>query len=296
VGRDTVSKSSIYRSPGGEAEIMAAYDDALIRLGLRCETRVVGTHFGETHVLLMGPEGASPILFLHGGNVLNPFCLSWFAPLAESYRLYAPDIVGQPGKSSQIRPSPQGDGHAQWTVDVMDALDLGRVPFVGVSYGAGITLRVAGYAPERISKTALVSPSAVATGTAWRMVRKVMIPTLSYMVSPNRERLLRAARPILTELEEPFVRQLGAIYRNVRLDTHLPRMATTEELAAFEAPTLVFACDEDVFFPGEAVAKRAREIVPNLAGVEVLEGSRHIPSRRALEYVNAKIVDHLRIY
>jgi DNA-binding MarR family transcriptional regulator len=40
------------------------------------------------------------------------------------YRLYAPDIVGQPGKSFQIRPSPQEDGHVPWTVDVLDALDL----------------------------------------------------------------------------------------------------------------------------------------------------------------------------
>jgi hypothetical protein len=71
-------------------------------------------------------------------------------------------------------------------------------------------------------------------------------------------------------------------------------MATGEELAGFEAPTLVFACDEDVFFPGEAVAKRAREIVPNLAGVEVLEGSRHVPSRRSLEHVNAKITELLQ--
>ncbi len=289
-----MSKSSIYRNPGGDAEIMAAYDDGLTRLGLRCESQAVGTHFGETHVLVMGPEDAPPVLFLHGGNFLNPFCLSWFAPLAESYRLFAPDIVGQPGKSSQIRPSPRGDGHAQWAVDVLDALDLGSVPFVGVSYRAGITLRVAGYAPERISKTALVSPSAIATNSAWRMVSEVVIPMLSYMVSPNRERLLRAARPILTELEEPYLRQLGTIYRNVRLDRHLPRMATTEELAGFESPTLVFASGEDVFFPGEAVAKRAREIVPNLAGVEILEGSRHIPSRRALECVNAKIVELLQ--
>lgn len=287
-------KGSIYRSPGGEAELMAAYDDALIRLGLRCESQVVDTHFGETNVLVMGPEDAPPVIVLHGGNFLNPFCLSWFAPLAESYRLYSPDIVGQPGKSAQVRPSAHGDGHAQWAVDVLDALGLQSVPFVGVSYGAGITLRVAGYAPERISHAALVSPSGIATGPTWRMVREVVMPMLLYMGLPNRERLLRAAMPILTELEEPYVRQLGAVYRNVRLDTHLPRMATEEELEEFEAPTLIFASNEDVFFPGEAVAARAKEIVPNLAAVEVLEGSRHVPSRKYFAYVNAEIEKLLR--
>lgn len=285
---------SIYRSSGGEAEIMAAYDDALVRLGLRCESRTVDTHFGETHVLAMGLEDAPPVIVLPGGNFLNPFCLSWFAPLAESYRLYAPDIVGQPGKSSEIRPSAQGDGHAQWAVDVLDALELGTVPVVGVSYGAGIALRVAGYAPERILKAALVSPSGIAAGPVWQMVREVAAPMMLYMGSPTRERLLRAARPILTELEEPYVRQLGTVYRNVRLDRHLPRMATEEELAGFEAPTLVFAGEEDVFFPGEVVATRAREIVPNLAGVEILEGCRHVLSRQLLAHVNAEIAGFLR--
>jgi pimeloyl-ACP methyl ester carboxylesterase len=287
-------KGSIYRSPGGEAEIATAYDDAPARLGLRYQSRAVDTHFGRTHVLVMGPEDAPAVMVLHGGNFLNPFCLSWFAPLAESYRLYAPDIVGQPGKSAQIRPSAHGDGHAQWAVDVLDALGLGSVPFVGVSYGAGVILRVAGYAPERITNAALISPSGVASGPAWRMVREVVVPMLVYIGSPNRGRLLRAARPILTELEEPYVRQLGAIYRNVRLDTHLPRMATEQELAGFEAPTLIFASDEDVFFPGEAVTTRAREIVPNLAGAEILEGCRHVPSRQSLSYVNEKIAALLR--
>lgn len=286
-----MAKDSIYRSLGGEAEIMAAYDSAFARLGLHCESRTVGTHFGQTHVLVTGPEDAPPIMILPGGNFLNPFCLFWFAPLADTYRIYAPDIVGQPGKSSQVRPPAHGDGHAQWAVDVLDALGLSSVPFVGVSYGAGIILRVAGYAPERIAKAALVSPSAITAGSTWRMVREVVSPMLLYMVSPNRERLLRAARPILTELEEPYVRQLGAVYRNVRLDTQLPRMSSEEELAEFEAPTLIFAAGEDVFFPGEAVAARARKIVPNLAGVEVLEGCRHVPSRLAFAHVNAKITE-----
>ena len=284
----------IYRSPGGEAELMATYDDAPVRLDLRYEDRFVDTHFGKTHVLVMGPEDAPPTMLLHGGNFLNPFCLSWFAPLAESYRLYAPDIVGQPGKSAQIRPSAHGDGHAQWTVDVLDALELGSVPFVGISYGAGIILRVAGYAPSRVSAAALVSPSGIVAGPVWRMVREVVVPMLLYVGSPTRERLLRAASPILTELEEPYVRQLGTIYRSVRLDRHLPRMATQEELAGFGSPTLIFASREDVFFPGEAVVRRAGEIVPNLVGAEILEGCRHVPSRRSLTHINTRIAKLLQ--
>jgi pimeloyl-ACP methyl ester carboxylesterase len=105
-------------------------------------------------------------VFLPGGNFLNPTCLEWFLPLAEHHRLYAPDIVGQPGLSAQTRPSPKGDGHAFWVEDVLDGLQ--RAPLVGLSYGAGLAIRNIGLAPERISRAALVSPAGIAAGPVSR--------------------------------------------------------------------------------------------------------------------------------
>jgi pimeloyl-ACP methyl ester carboxylesterase len=217
---------SIYKSREGEAEIQALYDEALGGLGLRYENLTVGTCAGHTHVIAVGPEDAPPVVFLPGGNFLNPTCLRWFSPLADDHRLYAPDLIGQPGRSSQTRPSPKGDGHARWVEDVLDGLGLRRVPLLGLSYGAGIAIRTLGYAPERVSRAALVSPAAVAAGPIPRMLFDVALPMLLYRLRPTRERLLRAAKPILSEPEDLAVRQLGAIYRCVRLDAGLPRMAS----------------------------------------------------------------------
>lgn len=281
--------ASIYRSPEGEAEIKALYDEALGQLGVEYESKTVATRLGATHVLVTGPEDAPPVVVLPGGNFLNPTCLEWFLPLAEGHRLYAPDIVGQPGLSTQTRPSPKGNGHARWVEDVLDGLGLERTPFVGLSYGAGITLRIAGYAPQRVSGAALVSPSGIATGPILRMTREVVIPMLLYRMSPGHEQLLRAARPLLSEMDDDVARQIGAAYRHVRLDTRLPRMATEEELAAFRAPTLIFAAEDDKFFPGEAVLARAKEIFPNLKAAECLQRCRHIPSRAAFGHINERI-------
>lgn len=139
---------SIYRTTEGEAEILALYGEALADMNSEVESLTVGTRFGDTHVLALGSEGAPPAVFLPGGNFLNPTCLKWFLPLAERHRLYAPDIVGQPGKSAQIRPSPKGDGHAFWVEDILDGLGLDRVPLVGLSYGAGVAIRAMGLAPS----------------------------------------------------------------------------------------------------------------------------------------------------
>ena len=77
---------------------------------VRLEKLTVGTRLGDTHVIALGPEDAPSVVFLPGGNALNPTCLKWFLPLAERHRLYAPDIVGQPGLSAQTRPSSKGTG------------------------------------------------------------------------------------------------------------------------------------------------------------------------------------------
>ena len=281
--------ASIYRSPRGEAEILALYDEALAGLGPGCESRVVGTRLGDTHVLVAGSEDAPPVVFLPGGNFLNPTCLRWFLPLAGNFRIYAPDIVGQPGRSAQERPSPKGDGHAWWMEDLLDGLGLRRVPLVGLSYGAGIAIRTMGYAPERVSRAAFVSPSAIAAGPVSRMLLKAVVPMLAYRLRPSSEQLSRAARPILTEPDDQVARQLGSVYRNVKLDTGLPRMATRDELAGFEGPVAVFASEDDVFFPARAVLPRAREIFAGLHHAERLDGCRHIPSRAAFGRVNEKI-------
>ncbi len=286
-----MSEGSIYRSPEGEAELMALHDEAFVRLGPGCEARTVGTRFGDTHVIVAGPEDAPPLVVLQGGNFLNPLCLAWFMPLSGTHRLYAPGIIGQPGRSAQARPSARGDGHARWLLDVLDGLGLERPAFVGISYGGGLILRLAGLAPGRVARAVLVSPAGVAAGPIWPMVREVALPMLVYRASPGRERLLRAARPILSDPEEPYVRQLGAVYRHVKLDRELPRAATREELSGYEGPTLLFAAEDDLFFPAEKVIPRATEIVSNLQ-TEALPG-RHVPSGGTFAHVNDRAAKFL---
>lgn len=281
--------SSIYKTAAGAARMEALYDEALAALGVGYESRRVRTRAGKTHVLVIGPEEAPPVIFLPGGNFLNPTCLRWFLPLARFYRLYAPDIVGQPGRSAQYRPPSTGDGHAFWVEDVLDGLGIGRAPLVGLSYGGGIAIRAMGVIPERISRVALVSPSAIATGPAARMLLEVVVPMIIYRLWPTDKHLLDAARPLMTEPEEPAVRQLGAVYQDIKLDTDLPRKATAEEIEGFTGSVAVFASENDAFFPASSVLPRARQVFPNLAHAENLEGCRHVPSKAALARVNERI-------
>ena len=117
--------ASLFRSREGAAAIEELYQAAMSRLGGAVESRMVPTHVGDTHVLTAGPIDAQPVLVLPGGNFLNPTCLEWFLPLAQHYRLYAPEIVGQPGRSERLSVADRAGGRADGDPREVDRLAPG---------------------------------------------------------------------------------------------------------------------------------------------------------------------------
>lgn len=281
---------SIYRTPEGEAEIHALYDRQLARLDLPYESCMVNTRFGKTHVLVLGPQDAPPVMMLQGGNTTNPLTLGWIRPLIEQYRVYAPDTIGHPGKSAPVRLSPRDDSYGKWLVDVMDTLGLKQPPLLGGSYGAGILLRAAAYAPERISKAVLFIPSGLVSIPAGTMLSLLKALSL-YRLFPSPARLKRILLPMFQDepIENELIEITEAVFRLIHIESEMPRNVRTDELEHFKAPTLIIAAENDALFPADAVVKRAHEVFPNLISAEVLPGATHYLSTRYHRYLNERI-------
>lgn len=283
------SPVTIYRSAEGERIVRDLYERAVRRLDLAPEDRYVETRFGETHVLVAGPAEAPPLVVLQGGNSLCPLTLAWYGPLAESFRLYAPDTVGQPGRSAPARPRRSEGGYGRWLLDVLDRLDLDRPRLVGTSHGGGVVLQAAAAEPRRIGPTALVMPAGVLRPRPLSMLR-LALPMMLYRMRPGEERLRRAISPLFTEPPgDLWIAALGALFRHVKVETRLPRPMTAEELSRWRSPGIVFAAGDDPLYPGEDVLARAREIIPNLRDGVLLKGSRHIPAESTLRDVSGRI-------
>ncbi len=289
-----MSTSSIYRTPAGEAEIMRLYESNWVRLGIQYESRRVNTRFGITHVPTTGPEDAPPLVIFHGGNMINPISFEWFVPLVSEYRIYAPDTVGHPGRSAQTRLSPRDNSYGEWAADVLDGLGLQQAPCIGPSYGAGILIRLAACAPQRISKAVLLVPSGFVSPPLGPMIFEVVIPMLLYRLAPSRERLALALRAFAPEADENVLEITGAVFKHVKIEPEMPRNAMREELAGFRAPTLVLAAERDIFFPAARVIERARDIIPNLTAAEIIKESPHMVSVSRQGYVVDRIRQFLK--
>jgi len=285
-----MANKSIYKSEEGKEKIIKLYNKALKELQIEYESQMIDTRFGKTHVLIMGSESAAPVMIFQGGNTVNPLTLSWFIPLLNDYRVYAPDTIGHPGLSSENRISPTDDSFGKWVIDLLDHFKIQKANLIGPSYGAGIILRTASFAPDRISRAVLLVPSGIATGSMAKMMFKIVFPMLMYRAFPSEKRLRKTVKPMVSgEIDKISLDVIGSIFRYVRLETKMPKLTTEDELADFKAPTIVFTSERDIFFPSGKVNPKVKQIIPNLIALETLKGNGHFPSKESLVFINKKI-------
>ncbi len=264
----------------------------LARLGPVRE-RSVQAAFGHIGLTEFGPESAPPLLLMPGGNHPAPRVAAWFPQLARSHRVLVPDLPGMPGPST-APPLPRGRrAQGQWCEQLLDVLGLPTARIVGVSFGAGLTLRMAGTCPHRIERAALVVPAGFGYGSWARLVREIVLPSLAHRVRPAPHRLARVAYGIAgTAVTDTLRSEIGEALTADRLETSLPGATTRAELRDLQAPVLVAATEDDLFFPARVVLPRARAVVPNLARVLSAPG-RHWPPPESLRMIDTAISEFL---
>lgn len=284
---------SMLKRPEGRGPLEELYRRLQGSLGVPCESHTLRTRFGSTHVLVAGPVDAPPLLTVHGAYSSAPQNLKMLLPLTRHFRVYAPDTIGHSVMSEDAYISPADNSFGHWVGDILDGLELRSAPIVASSFGAGIALRAAAVIPERLERMALVAPSGIANGSMATLTVRLLLPWLRYLLHRTPANLLRATRPMVTEDEPEFVEQVGLMLDHVRIRIEGPRLTAPAELAGLRCPVLLFVTTDDVFFPGEAVARRARTLFPNLVGVETVVG-RHLPSREGLASINEQILRFLQ--
>ena len=284
---------SIYRSNAGKQELLSLYENAVGGLSIPVEENEVDTRHGVTHLLECGPVDGPPVILFHGGNATNPMTLAWYTDLANQFRLIAPDTIGQPGKSAENRVDPRSDAYGQWVEDLLDELEIHSAPMIGTSYGAGITLRVAAYAPDRVEKAALVVPAGFGTGPILPMIR-LGLPSVLYRFVASDRLLDRVINEMVTEPESnQIVREtIAASLRHVKLERQFPS-ADRDELQEFTSPVHVYATENDPFFPAKTVLSEAEKRLPNLNQSITVKNEKHILSQHAQTRVSLSIQNFL---
>jgi pimeloyl-ACP methyl ester carboxylesterase len=268
---------TIYRSPASQAAIEEMYDRQVAKLPFPVESRYVDTRFGRTHLLVGGSKEAQPLVIFHGGNDTNPSTLGWFAPLAEKFRIIAPDTIGHPGRSAPVRLPPGNLSYGMWVADLMDGLSLKSSAMMGFSYGAGIVLNTMANIPGRVEKAALAIPSGFVSMSARVMWGGFVLPLMWYTLAPNDRNLERLLGPIFGKYpaDPEAVESSRMTFRHVRIEPNMPKNVSRKELEGCRSPVLVLPGEHDLLFPAQSVIRRAKEVIPNLTAAEVIPDTPH---------------------
>jgi pimeloyl-ACP methyl ester carboxylesterase len=153
--------SAIWKSEDGRQAVERRYREILAHWPVPNDQLRVPTREGGTFVVACGPKDAPPLLLLHG-SASNSFM--WIGDIAEwsqHFRVYAVDVIGEPGLSAPSRPTLASGAYAEWLTDVANALSLPRFSLAGLSLGGWLALDYATKHPERIDKLVLLCPGGV---------------------------------------------------------------------------------------------------------------------------------------
>lgn len=268
----------MFKSEQARALIADWFDRFRAQLKVPTESRTVQTRCGPTHVLVGGPEDGPPLVLLHGALASSAHALVELAPLLQTFRVYAVDVVGQSVKSADVMPSVSNDEYGRWLIEVFDGLSLPKAHLIGISWGGFISIRFATLAPERIDRLVLLVPAGMVSGNAWAGFTKMGLPLAMYLLSPTPARLKKFVSNLLTTLDDDWAPYLGDAFRSYKLNMKVPPLAKPEELQGLKAPTLVVAAKADVSFPGTKLLERAAQLFPALAGTELIEGQHSPPT------------------
>lgn len=271
-----MARSIVFVDEAKKATIRQWYDTFRKKLPVAVEDRRVETSFGATHALVAGPPDAPPLVVIHGALASSAHVLPELGTLTTTRRVYALDVIGQSVMSADRRIDLDDDDYGRWAVEAAMALGLDRYDLLGVSWGGFVALRAARVAPQRLKHLVLVVPAGIGSNSVWAGLRDAGWPMLMYRTFPSRTRLLRALDPLFSTFDEDWTAYFGDALLCYRFDMRVPPLAKDGDLSAVACPALIFGAEHDVHFPGPALIKRAKALLPQ-AEVEILHGSKHSP-------------------
>jgi sigma-B regulation protein RsbQ len=261
---------------------------------------VAGTALTRNNVTVHGRPDAQPMMLAHGfGCDQNMWRYVWPA-FADRYRIVLFDHVGHGGSDANAFDEQRYaslDGYARDVLEIVDALDLEDVVFVGHSVSAMIGVLAAAEAPERFARLVLVAPSARYIdddGYVGGFTREDIDGLLESLESNYLGWSSVMAPAIMGNEDRP---ELGEELTNSfcrtdpRIAAHFARTTflsdNRTDLQRVRTPSLVLQCSQDAIAP-QAVGEYVHEHLPDSRFV-LLAASGHCPNLSAPEETAAAI-------
>ncbi len=275
--------------------LIELYDATLDHLKTNYRTQWIETSYGKTHLISAGAEGAAPVLILHGSASNAAGCWPLINGLSAKYRVYAPDIPRQLGKTEPFQLSTKTADYGKWLEEILDQLEVDQIRVVGFSFGGWIACKLGTYIPKRIEKIVLLSPIGLAP---FRIQYWMRAPVLFFSMLVLRKETsigkfatLIAGPTASKKLIEELVVSAKVFLENIHMQA-IPYRIKKEDLKELSAPMMLLVGRHDTFCAPAEIVRRVRDFSPT-AQTEIIEDAGHVIYFEKPEYINARIIEFL---
>lgn len=273
--------AAIWKTAAGEQAVKESYARFLARWPVTNEQLRLPTSQGETFVVASGPQGAPALVLLHGSAANSASWVGDVAAWAPDFRVYAVDVIGEPGFSTANRPTLASGAYLTWLDEVMAGLGVEHAALAGISLGGWLALHWATNRPERTTAVALLAPGGVGKH---RNVALWALPLLLLGPWGRRKVMDRIGGGAVSEgspQAQAFGAFMGEIFASFRPRTEtLPRF-TDDALARLTMPVLAILGGRDVFIDSLGTKARLTANCPKAEVIFLPEAGHFLPGQTA---------------
>ncbi|WFR55494.1 alpha/beta hydrolase [Anaerocolumna sp. AGMB13025] len=259
-----------FKTPKGKTEVLKAYDSLAEGWMQPNEKMYIDTRFGKAYVIATGRTDAPPLILLHGSAMNSVMWLKDAQEYSAMYRVYAIDLPGEPGRSSEEQLPFLGKEFAEWLLDVYESLSLQRASLIGISLGAWLAVKFAVNYPDKVDKLVLLCPAGIGpqrTSFLFKMIGHMLLGEKGMDLLYKK---VNGNRPI-PEVIQNYQKLIGKNF-NYRRET-IP-LYKDEELRRLSMPLLLLVGEKDIMLHSDITAERISKLLPQ-ADVTIIPGAGH---------------------
>jgi len=277
-----------------QKEYFDAYDKTLQKWGVEYEEFYIPTSKGIAHVTVSGPKNGVPVLLLHGMSASSTMWYPNAKALAKDYRLFAVDLLIEPGKSYKTADLENLDEVVAWYQEILWALKLDSYHLIGTSRGGWLATSLALRSKRDIRSMILLGP--VQT-FEWIPPSKGMLKNIMNVFYSKEERIDRSLETFSVDpnkLDENYVNLYRIGTENDTLNKFLIQMKpfSSDDLQTLKMPVLVLVGDDDMFSTQKTI-KITEKYLPRGKG-EIISNAGHFLTVDQAQVVNKKMLEFLK--
>lgn len=271
-----------------------AYDKTLKKWGVAYEDLYITTSKGIAHVLMSGPKDAEPIILLHGMSASSTMWYPNAKALAKHNRIFAIDLIIEPGKSHKTADFKDIDDVTAWYEEVFWALKLKSFNLVGTSRGGWLATNIALRSKGNVKSLILLSPVQTFMWIPPSTGLLKNIFNVFYSKEDAVERTMETLSKDASKIDRSYMRQYRLGLKNDTEDKFLVQMKPfpNSVLQTLKMPVLVLIGDDDIFNTKHTISL-TEKYVPRGRG-EIIRNSGHFLSVDQADIVNKKILDFIK--